>query len=326
MSKKISLPTIPLKHIPTNDNKPDWKDVPVADRRHWLGNTERGAGHPAMERHPYRRNTKFRRDADGQLVRDQEGHLVALPPKPFAIAAHSAIAWLDAHLFDTGERDGPESARITLSRKSAEQRAKEMPHRYRLLVRANVGAKDENPKLLEEAQPLLASPLERKWAAEGMPIEAEFRTGRIHEALRDTAADFVDVYETANIESRAISDRHIDAKNAAAFLRFRLAHMWRPLVDAAVFGKTMASIGKQYGGNKEDAAKLGRQKVIDALLLAKECFDDMWEMKARERAAEKGNSPMMNAHVSTLGRKSADLPVAFHNAANDNRRAIRDVA
>ncbi len=322
----MSLPTIPLKHIPANDNKPDWKDVPVADRRHWLGYTERGVGFPAVERHPYRRNTKFRRDANNHLVRDAEGYLVPLPPEPLKIAARSGIAWLDAHLFDTGEKDDPESARITLNRKNAEQRSKEMPHRYRLLVRANIGAKDENPKLLEEAQPLLASPAERKWAAEGMPIEAEFRTGRIREALRDTAADFVDVYETANIESRAISDRHIDAKNAAAFLRFRLAHMWRPLVDAAVFGKTMASIGRQYGGNKEDAAKLGRQKVIDALLLSKECFDDMYDMKAREKAAERASAPMTNAHVSTLGRKSADLPFDFHKAANDNRRAIRDVA
>ncbi|OCJ03750.1 hypothetical protein A6U87_17600 [Rhizobium sp. AC44/96] len=238
----------------------------------------------------------------------------------------SGIAWLDSHLFDTGERDSLESARITLARKAAEDQATEMPHRYRLAVRGNIGSKEASRELLEDARPLLASPEERKWAAEGMPVEAEFRTGRIGEKLRSTAADFADVYETANTGSRGISERHIDAKSAAAFVRYRLMHLWRPLVDALVFGKTMASIGREYGGNKEDSAKLGRQKVIDALLIAHECFADLRDMKAKERRAENDNTPMENPHVTTLGRKSADLPIAFHKAANDNRRAIRSVA
>lgn len=319
------MPKNPLKHILANDNHVNPKDVPAADRRHWLGDIERGAGFPAMERHPYRRDTKFLRGAGGQLVRDEDGYPVPLAFQSIAIKPR-AIAWADAHLFDTGESDGPESARITLARKAADERGKEMPHRYRLSVRGNIAAKDESPKLLEDARPLLATPEERKWAGEGMPVEAEFRTGRIKETLRATAADFVDVYETANIDRTEISDRRIDARSAAAFLRYRLMHLWRPAVDALVFGKTMAAIGRDYGGNKEDSAKLGRQKVIDALLLAKECFDDMRDMKARERVADNDNVPIVNPHVSTLGRKSADLPIRFHVAANDNRRAIRNVA
>lgn len=321
MSKTITLAKTPLKHIPANDNAIDIKDVPIADRAHWLGEIERGSGYRTVESHPYRSRVKYGRDASGKW--DFE---TPLPVQARQMPRSSGIAWLDAELFATGEIDGPESARITLARKAAHAHREEMPQRYRLAVRANIGAKDASRELLEQAKPLLASKEERKWAGEGMPIEAEFRTGRIGEKLRGTASDFADVYETANTESSAISDRRIDARSAASFLRYRLMHLWRPIVDALVFGKTMAAIGREYGGNKEDSAKLGRQKVVDGLLIAHECFADLRDMKARERKAESEDAHMDSPHVTTLGRKSGGLPISFHKAANDNRKAIRSVA
>lgn len=320
--KKITLAKNPLKHIPANDNPIDVKDVPVADRKHWLGDIDRGAGFGVrnIEGHPYRLSVRYGRDSSGKWDFSHP-----LPPIKVTVQKRD-IEWADAPLFDTQERDPIEASRIVLARKAEDERKAMRPQRYRLAVRANIGSPHASRELLEEARPLLATPEERKWAGEGLPVEAEFRTGRIAENLRDDAADFVDVYETANREGAAISDRRIDAKHAAAFIRYRTMHLWRPLVDALVFGKTMSAIGREYGGNKEDAAKLGRQKVVDALLIVKECFADMTDMKRRERQAEAGGTTIKDAHVSTLGRKSAYLPIAWHQAANDNRTSIRDVA
>jgi hypothetical protein len=320
--KKITLAKNPLKHIPANDNPIDVKDVPVADRKHWLGEIDRGAGFGfrAIENHPYRLAARYGRDSSGKWDFSHP-----LPPIKITVRKRD-IEWADAPLFDTQERDPIEASRIVLAKKADDERRAMRPQRYRLAVRANIGAPQASRELLEEARPLLATPEERKWAGEGLPVEAEFRTGRIAEILRDTAADFVDVYETANREGTAISERRIDAKRAAAFIRYRTMHLWRPLVDALIFGKTMSAIGREYGGNKEDAAKLGRQKVVDALLIAKECFVDMADMKKRERQAEAGSTTIEDPHVSTLGRKSGDLPKTWHQAANDNRAAILKVA
>lgn len=320
--KKITLAKNPLKHIPANDNPIDVKDVPIADRRHWLGEIDRGAGFGVrnVEGHPYRLSVRYGRDSSGKWDFSHP-----LPPIKITVRNRD-IEWADAPLFETHERDPIEASRIVLARKAEDERQAMRPQRYRLAVRANIGAPQASRELLEEARPLLATPEERKWAGEGLPVEAEFRTGRIAENLRDAAADFVDVYETANREGTAISDRRIDAKHASAFIRYRTMHLWRPLVDALVFGKTMAAIGREYGGNKEDAAKLGRQKVIDALLIVKECFADMTDMKKRERQGEAASTTIKDPHVSTLGRKSGDLPKAWHQAANDNRAAILNVA
>lgn len=320
--KKITLAKNPLKHIPANDNPIDVKDVPVADRKHWLGEIDRGAGFGfrKVEGHPYRLSVRYGRDSTGKWDFSHP-----LPPIKLAVQRR-VINWADAPIFKTEETDPIEASRIVLAQKAAEEIAVSKPHRYRLAVRANIGSPQASREMLEEARPLLATPEERKWAAEGLPVEAEFKTGRIAENLRDTAADFVDVYETANREGTDISERRIDAKHASAFIRYRTMHLWRPLVDALVFGKTMAAIGREYGGNKEDSAKLGRQKIIDALLIAKECFADMTDMKNRERQAEVGSTTIKDPHVSTLGRKSGDMPKAWHQAANDNRAAILQVA
>jgi hypothetical protein len=120
-------------------------------------------------------------------------------------------------------------------------------------------------------------------------------------------------------------ERRAYTRQVCQFLRFRMMHLWRPLVDATVFGKTMASIGKEYGGNK-DVAKIGRQKVIDALMLARECFWDINDLTGKARSALRSEAPLHPNIAATLGRKSFDMPDFWHVAANDHRKAIKDVA
>ncbi len=74
-----------------------------------------------------------------------------------------------------------------------------------------------------------------------------------------------------------------DAKKICKLLQYRLAHLYRPLVDALVLSKTMKEIGLQYGGNSSNSAALGREKVLDALKFVKLVFDDL--AKQDEKAA-----------------------------------------
>jgi hypothetical protein len=322
LSKKVSLPKISIlqKHIPANDNPVDAEDVPVSDQRHWTAEPERRNGFRMSETHPYRTKVRYGRDATGKW------DFVNPLPHPLRAVARREYSWGDAGIFHTGDLDSVDARRTVLARKAEAATKAERPHRFRLAVLGNIGFSDPVARLTKAAEPLLATADERKWAGEGLPIEAEFRTGRIDTRLRQAAADFAEVYETANTQGVETCDRRVDARSAAGFLRYRVMHLWRPLVDALVFGKTMSAIGREYGGNKEDAAKLGRQKVIDGLLIARECFMDLSALKAQDAAAEASSGPRTDVHVTTLGRRSGELPIRLHRAANDNRRSIRDVA
>jgi hypothetical protein len=74
-----------------------------------------------------------------------------------------------------------------------------------------------------------------------------------------------------------------DAKKISELLKYRLAHLYQPLVDAVVLGKSMAAIGVRFGGNTSNSAKLGREKVLDGLKFAKLVFDDL--VNEAEKAA-----------------------------------------
>lgn len=316
----MTIPPLRKSRPAANDNDINPRDIPVSDQRHWLGDIARGSGIRESEGHPYRTGVRYGRNADGQwdFSRPIVQSPVALPVREYD--------WPAKHFFEIEETDSVTRRRIIVAAKAEDERIATRPHRFRLAVRSNIGRKDADPKFIFAAKPLLATASERKWAGEGLPIDVEFKTGRIAGPLSAVSADFSDVYETANTETLLNSDRRLDATHAAAFIRYRLMHLWRPLVEATVFGKTMADIGRDYGGNKEDSAKLGRQKVVDALLIAQQCFWDLNDMRRYEQAAVAASQPMASPHVSTLGRKSVSLPMAFHVAANDDRKAIRNVA
>jgi hypothetical protein len=170
---------------------------------------------------------------------------------------------------------------------------------------------------------------ERKTAGEGLPIEVEVKKGRVAGFLWETIADARDCYETANTPVRSgvhHAERHCRAVQACQFLRFRLLHLWRPLVDACVFGRTLGDIGREFGGNKEDAAKLGRQKVVDALLIAREALWDLREFERQDGENIKSDGPLSVRTAYALGRNANGLPPRLNVAANQNMRSILSVA
>ncbi|KXF78547.1 hypothetical protein ATN84_01775 [Paramesorhizobium deserti] len=179
---------------------------------------------------------------------------------------------------------------------------------------------------------------DKKCAGEGLPVEHEIKSGRIAGYLWEVAADVRECYETANapvITTRwyghdagnAVSmERRILAHRACQMMRYRLMHLWRPLIDACVFGKKMGDIGREYGGNSEDAAKLGRQKVIDALIFAREVFWDLRTFAREDAANSMADGPLPTRNTFALGRKAGEIPDFINQAANSNMRSIRAVA
>jgi hypothetical protein len=316
----LTIPPLCKSRPAANDNDINPRDIPIADQRHWLGDIERGAGIRDSECHPYRTGVRYGRNEEGQWDFTRP-----ISPTPLSLPSRE-YEWPHRHFFEFDETDSVSRRRAVVAAKAEDERIATRPHRFRLAVRSALGRKDADPRLIAAAKPLLATESERKWAGEGLPIDVEFKTGRIAGTLWAVLADFADVYETANTETMLNSDHRLDAIHAASFIRYRLMHLWRPLVEAAAFGRTMAEIGRDYGGNKEDSAKLGRQKIIDCLLICQQCFWDMNDQRRKQQTAAAADLPMASPHVSTLGRKSATLPMAFHVAANDNRKAIRNVA
>lgn len=274
----------------------DPADVPVADRRHWLGDISRGHGYTDFEDHPYR----LKRRGD--------------------LSPYAGVRWRDV-----------------VPAKFVEEGAEQ--HRRWLAIR-NAVANDDAPKHLREAaERELAPPYrDRKSASEGLPVDREFVEGRINRDLWSVCQDVAQCYETANApEVSAMSygttdgvgdrlNRRVRAVQVCQTLRYRTMHLWRPLIDAAVWGKTTVDIGRDYGGNRHDAAKLGRQKVIDGLLLAREVFWDLREFERKDSAAIEESEPLAPRMAYALGRRATDIPDAINIAANDNMRAIRIVA
>jgi hypothetical protein len=256
------------RRIAANDNslpEIDPIDVAVADRKHWLGDLEKGKGYTGFEPHPFR----------------------IFPKQP--MSRFASIRW-------------------------------------REIVPPSEAANDNPPHASRGRSATFA---EMKTAAEGLPIEVEVKNGRAAGYLWETIADVRDCYEMANtpvLSGVRQAERRLRAVQACQLLRFRLMHLWRPVVDACVFGMNMKDIGRQYGGNKEDAPKLGRQKVIDGLLLAREALWDLREFESQDDANAKTDVPLPKRSAYALGRKANVLPSGFNEAANQNMRAITSVA
>lgn len=321
-SKKVTA-ILADRRIAANDNNPEINssDVAVADRRHWLGQTDKGIGYTAFEPHPYRRHQ-----------RQEKSRFVGVkwPPLP---AANDDLVVSSRNIED------PIRRRAWLADERAhafEENAK--PLRRRLEIRRAVGDEKASKDLRQAVENLLPSVRDRKSAGEGLPVDVEFKNGRIAGYLWETAADVRECYEVANspeLSARsygppsgsAVSmERRLRAVQTCQTIRYRTMHLWRPLIDAVVFGKTMGEIGREYGGNKEDAAKLGRQKVIDALLLAREVFWDLRTFEREDGAATASADPLPQREAYALGRKASGLPRRINLAANQNMRAIKSVA
>lgn len=322
MSSKKVAALLADRRVAANDNNPEINssDVAVADRRHWLGQMEKGIGYTDFEPHPYR---SPQRQAKSIFAK------VKWPPLPTANDELLVLSW---------NIEDPMRRRRWLAEERTEaftQKAK--PIRHGLAVLRAIGD-DKAPKELRAAAADFMPPYrDRKSAAEGFPVDREFKEGRIAGHLWTTAGDVRDCYETANapeVSAMSVGEpgnavglmRRVHAVQACQTLRYRTMHLWRPLIYAVVFAKTMAEIGREYGGNKEDSAKLGRQKVIDALLLAREVFWDLRTFEREDAAAAASDEPLPRREAYALGRKAWGLPKRINRAANQNMRAIKSVA
>lgn len=296
MSNKKVAAVLAERRIAANDNTLpaiEPKDVAVADRGHRLGDLEKGRGFTGFEPHPYRSKARYRphKKALGKWVRIPKGERVK--------ARYANVVWPDKKPRPVADNDNT----------TQQQQTGRKPTKH-----------------------------ERKTAGEGLPIEVEFKTGRIEGRLWETAADVRDCYEVANapeVSARSYDpqsgnaitmDRRVRAVQTCQTLRYRTMHLWRPLIDACVFGKTMGDIGREYGGNKEDAAKLGRQKVIDATLLAREVLWDLRQFEREDSKAADSGEPLPQRKAYAIGRRAADLPDFINDAANQNMRSIDKVA
>jgi hypothetical protein len=85
----------------------------------------------------------------------------------------------------------------------------------------------------------------------------------------------------------------------------------------------MYQIGKVFGGNRVDSAKLGREKVRDGLLFAKLVFDDL--IREERECGRMAKSEKIPFYRFALGPDADGFPLKWRQAENDNRRGITDV-
>lgn len=114
----------------------------------------------------------------------------------------------------------------------------------------------------------------------------------------------------------------VRAAQVLAFVRYRCAHLWRDLIDAVVLGRSMRDIGVRHGGNANDAAKLGREKVRDALTLAHDALADLLRWEKADTNALTGAAPIVPRIAKAIGQ-NVDVPQKWHVAANDDLRAVK---
>ncbi|PZQ80015.1 MAG: hypothetical protein DI549_18415 [Ancylobacter novellus] len=175
---------------------------------------------------------------------------------------------------------------------------------------------------------------ERQAAGEPAPLAQEFDSGRLPAFLRETAETIAALFETVNRSTP--SPARIDiaapgrlvgpevtarARQVLALVSYRAGHLWRDLIDATVFGVAMRDIGTRHGGNANDSAKLGREKVRDGLLFARAALEDLQSWgRTQERAVQRDIAlPAIGCRALGYG---ADVPANWHEAANDNVRRL----
>jgi len=175
---------------------------------------------------------------------------------------------------------------------------------------------------------------ERQAAGEPALLVQEFDSGRLPAFLRETAETVAALFET--VHRSTPSPARIDisapgrlvgaevtarARQVLALITYRAGHLYRDLIDAAVFGRSMRDIGARHGGNANDSAKIGREKVRDGLLFARAALEDLQSWgRTQERAVQRDLAPPAIT-CRALGY-GADVPASWHEAANDNVRRL----
>lgn len=178
------------------------------------------------------------------------------------------------------------------------------------------------------------SSAERQAAGEPTPLEQEFDAGRLPAFLRETADVVAALYEATHRSppnparvDMAAPGRLVGpevtarARQVLTLVRCRAGHLYRDLIAAAVFGATMRDIGMRHGGNANDAAKIGREKVRDGLLFALAALNDLERWGRAQDRAVRRDMPPPAIPCRALGF-ARDIPAAWLCAANDDLRRL----
>lgn len=201
-------------------------------------------------------------------------------------------------------------------------------------VRFRPGSKAGSPIPEPARSGRAPSASERQAAGEPAPLAQEFDSGRLPAFLQEAAETVAALFEV--VHRSTPSPARIDisapgrlvgpevtarARQILALVSYRAGHLYRDLIDATVFGVSMRDIGARHGGNANDSAKLGREKVRDGLLFARAALEDLHSWgRTQERAAQRDLAPpAINCRALGYG---VDVPASWHDAANDNVRRL----
>lgn len=178
------------------------------------------------------------------------------------------------------------------------------------------------------------SAAERQAAGEPTPLQQEFDSGRLPGFLSEPAEVVAALFEAthrsppspARIDMAAAGrlvgpEVTARARQVLALVRYRAGHLYRDLIAAAVFSATMRDIGMRHGGNANDAAKLGREKVRDGLLFALAALNDLERWGRAQDRAVRQEAPTPAIPCRALGF-ARDIPDEWMRAANDDLRRL----
>lgn len=175
---------------------------------------------------------------------------------------------------------------------------------------------------------------EKQAAGEPTPLQQEFDSGRLPAFLRETAEVVAALFEAthrqppspARVDTAAPGrlvgpEVTVRARQVLTLVRCRTGHLYRDLIAAAVFGASMRDIGMRHGGNANDAAKIGREKVRDGLLFALAALNDLERWGRAQDRAVRQDAPPPSIRCRALGF-ARDIPAAWLRAANDDLRRL----
>jgi len=163
-------------------------------------------------------------------------------------------------------------------------------------------------------------------------LRREFAERRLPPELAETADDIADLFaqahaipsaptisECRNLGCLTSPERRVCAQQVLGLVAYRCGHLWADLLRAVIDDESMTEIGGPLGGNSRDSARLGRQRVTDALTFAASARADIdrWS-RAQERAITTGQAirPIV---ARAIGQQSA-APAWIHTLANDDMR------
>lgn len=165
-------------------------------------------------------------------------------------------------------------------------------------------------------------------------LRLEFHRGHLAPELAEVADTLATLYHFANAKPSAPTiaecrnlgaltgpERHARACQVLRLVRYRCGHLWPDLLLAVVDDASMTEIGGALGGNSRDSARLGRQRVSDALQFAEAALADMERWATRQEQDIASATDIKPIIARAIGQRSA-APDWIHQVANDDLRRV----